>query len=394
MNIQQLFAKDLMRNINGVIKAEQVDALSVFSELDEYVVTNELEKHFSTLFENYADAIQQPIGTYTNKMGVWISGFFGSGKSHYLKILSYILENKVVEGDAKQRRPIEFFSDKIKNKTTLADMQMSVTRPTDVILFNIDARANTDDREDAILKVFLKVFNDLAGYCAELPHVAHFERHLVDTGSYEKFKEKFQEVQGNAWVVERDAYNFYYDEIAQAFSYATGQTLESSLKTIEGIEQNFSVNIKSFCEWVKEYLDQKTKADKQDHNLLFLIDEIGQFIGKNTQMMLKLQTITEELGVICGGRAWVIVTSQADMNAAIGNMDAGDKQDFSKIQGRFYTKLALSSSNTLEVIQKRLLVKTESAQAELKTIYQAQGDVLESQLSFENATGGFDRLSK
>jgi hypothetical protein len=387
MNIQQLFAKDLMRNINGVIKAEQVDASSVFSELDEYVVTNELEKHFSTFFENYADAVKQPIGTYTNKMGVWISGFFGSGKSHYLKILSYILANKVVKGDAKQRRPIEFFSDKVKNKTTLANMQTAVTRPTDVILFNIDARANTDDREDAILKVFLKVFNDLAGYCAELPHVAHFERHLVETGTYEKFKEKFQEVQGNAWVVERDAYNFYYDEIAEAFSYATGQTLESSLKTIEGIEQNFSVNIKSFCEWVKEYLDQKTKADQKDHNLLFLIDEIGQFIGKNTQMMLKLQTITEELGVICGGRAWVIVTSQADMNAAIGNMDAGDKQDFSKIQGRFYTKLALSSSNTLEVIQKRLLVKTESAQAELKTIYRTQGDVLKSQLIFENATG-------
>lgn len=387
MNIQQLFAKDLMRNINGVIKAEQVDALNVFSELDEYVVTNELEKHFSTFFENYADAVQQPIGTYTNKMGVWISGFFGSGKSHFLKILSYILANKTVEGDPEKRRPIDFFVDKVKNKDTLVNMQTAVTRPTDVILFNIDARANTDDREDAILKVFLKVFNDLAGYCAELPHVAHFERHLVETGSYEKFKEKFEEIHGSSWEVERDAYNFYYDEIAEAFSCATGQSLESSLRTIEGIEQNFSVNIKSFCEWVKEYLDQKTKADQKDHNLLFLVDEIGQFIGKNTQMMLKLQTITEELGVICGGRAWVIVTSQADMNAAIGSMDAGDKQDFSKIQGRFHTKLALSSSNTLEVIQKRLLVKTDAAQIELKKIYQNQGDILKSQLIFENATG-------
>ncbi|AVH48967.1 BREX system P-loop protein BrxC [Acinetobacter sp. SWBY1] len=387
MNIQQLFAKDLMRNINGVIKAEQVDTLNVFSELDEYVVTNELETHFSTFFENYADAVKQPIGTYTNKMGVWISGFFGSGKSHFLKILSYVLANTTVEGDPEKRRPIDFFVDKVKNKDTLVNMQTAVTRPTDVILFNIDARANTDDREDAILKVFLKVFNDLAGYCAELPHVAHFERHLVETGSYEKFKEKFKEIHGSSWEIERDAYNFYYDEIAEAFSFATGQSLESSLRTIEGIEQNFSVNIKSFCEWVKEYLDQKTKADQKDHNLLFLVDEIGQFIGKNTQMMLKLQTITEELGVICGGRAWVIVTSQADMNAAIGSMDAGDKQDFSKIQGRFHTKLALSSSNTLEVIQKRLLVKTDAAQLELQKVYKNQGDILRSQLIFENATG-------
>ncbi|MCE1782254.1 hypothetical protein LWT85_26120, partial [Enterobacter hormaechei] len=96
-------------------------------------------------------------------------------------------------------------------------------------------------------------------------------------------------------------------------------------------------------------------------NNLFMVDEVGQFIGKNTQMMLKLQTITENLGTICGGRAWVVVTSQADIDAAIGGMDRRDGQDFSKIQGRFPTRLQLSSSNTSEVIQKRLLTKTEPA---------------------------------
>ena len=115
--------------------------------------------------------------------------------------------------------------------------------------------------------------------------------------------------------------------------------------------QNFPLDINNFCQWVKEWLDDNGK------NILFMVDEVGQFIGKNTQMMLKLQTITENLWVICGGRAWVIVTSQADINAAIGGMSSRDGQDFSKIQGRFSTRLQLSSSNTSEVIQKRLLVK-------------------------------------
>lgn len=117
-----------------------------------------------------------------------------------------------------------------------------------------------------------------------------------------------------------------------------------------------------------------------------MVDEVGQFIGKNTQMMLKLQTITENLGVICGGRAWVIVTSQADINAAIGGMSSRDGQDFSKIQGRFSTRLQLSSSNTSEVIQKRLLVKTDAAKPALAKVWQEKGDILRNQLAFDPTT--------
>lgn len=390
MNIEQLFEKPLLRNINGVIKAEQVDQDSIFVELDEYVVTNELERHFRGFFETYADAVRQPLGTYSNKMGVWISGFFGSGKSHFLKILSYILANQVVESDPAKRRPIDFFQNKVKDSSTFADMQTATGRPTDVILFNIDARANTDDREDSILKVFLKVFNERIGYCSELAHVANFERMLDQKGVYQKFKTKFKELQGNDWEVERDAYDFYFDEVAQAVQHATGQSKESAEKLLSSLEQNFPLNIKSFCEWVKEYLD----SHPQNHNLLFLVDEIGQFISSNTQMMLKLQTLTEELGVICGGRAWVVVTSQADMNAAIGGMEAKDSQDFSKIQGRFSTKLALSSSNTLEVIQKRLLGKTDAAKSALTQVYADKGDILRSQLIFDaNTTANLEKYN-
>ncbi|EKN4745179.1 BREX system P-loop protein BrxC, partial [Yersinia enterocolitica] len=109
-------------------------------------------------------------------------------------------------------------------------------------------------------------------------------------------------------------------------------------------------------------------------------------IGKDAQMMLKLQTITENLGVICGGRAWVIVTSQADINAAIGGMSSRDGQDFSKIQGRFSTRLQLSSSNTSEVIQKRLLVKTDAAKPALEAVWQEKGDILRNQLAFDTTT--------
>ena len=381
MNIEQIFSKKLTRDINGVVKAEQVDNESVFVELDEYVVTNELDRHFRAFFEAYIPAVTKRDPALSGKIGVWISGFFGSGKSHFIKILSYLLENRQVEKDGKTQKAIDFFKEKITDPMLFADIQTVVTKDADVILFNIDSRANTDDRENAILKVFLKVFNERVGYCADFPHIAHLERELDKRGQYSVFKDEFAKITNSTWEVERDAYDFYRDEMTQALAKASDQSVESASKWVEQLENNFPLTIRNFCQWVSEYLD-----NAGDKNLIFLVDEVGQFIGKNTQMMLKLQTITEDLGTHCGGRAWVVVTSQADIDAAIGGMDKRDGDDFSKIQGRFITRMQLSSSNTSEVIQKRLLVKTDTAREKLIEIFAEKGDILRNQLTFDKTT--------
>ncbi|MBL4886872.1 MAG: hypothetical protein JKZ03_00035, partial [Flavobacteriaceae bacterium] len=281
LNIEQIFAKKLTRNINGVVKAEQVDDESVFVELDEYVVTKELDRHFRSFFETYGPAVHGHNADLSGKVGVWVSGFFGSGKSHFIKILSYLLENKVVVKDGENRHAIEFFKDKITDAMLYGDIHSAVSKPTDVILFNIDSRANTDERENAILKVFLKVFNERVGYCADFPHIAHMERELDKRDQYQAFKDKFAELTKSTWSKERDAHDFYRDEMIVAFSAASGQSHESARQTIDQTEANFPLDIQNFCKWVKEYLDQSG-----DKNIPFLVDEVGQFIGKNTQMML------------------------------------------------------------------------------------------------------------
>ena len=108
----------------------------------------------------------------------------------------------------------------------------------------------------------------------------------------------------------------------------------------------------------------------------------AQFIGGNTHLMLNLQTLAEDLGRICQGRAWLVVTSQEDIDSVLGEMKASEANDFSKIQGRFTTRLSLSSSNTDEVIQARLLEKTDAARTELKELFAKKGDILKNQLSF------------
>ena len=93
MQIKDLFIKDINRPINGVVKADQLEESTVFTELDEYVITSELAKHFEEFFDAYMPSVRDPKKkAESGKIGVWVSGFFGSGKSHFIKILSYLLQ--------------------------------------------------------------------------------------------------------------------------------------------------------------------------------------------------------------------------------------------------------------------------------------------------------------
>ena len=160
-------------------------------------------------------------------MAVWVSGFFGSGKSHFIKILSYLLENieAVNPADCTTRRAAAFFDEhKIKDAMLLADVQRAVQGSSDVILFNIDAKADSKTDRDAILQVFLRVFNEKLGYSGDAPHIADMERHLVSKGALDAFKTAFAASNGSTWEQERDAVDFLRDDIVAALAQALKMT--------------------------------------------------------------------------------------------------------------------------------------------------------------------------
>ena len=382
MKIRELFRKPIDRPINGVIKADQRDAGSIWQELDEYVVTKQLSEHFRKFFDAYLAAMDNPRDpVLTDRMGVWVSGFFGSGKSHFIKILSYLLENyeAINPASGEKRSASAFFDEhKIKDPLLLADIQRATRNAADVILFNIDAKADSKSDRDAILQVFLRVFNEKLGFSGDAPYIAEMERYLVSRGAYDAFQAEFERIHGGPWVKERDAFDFLRDEVIASLAVALKMSNASATKWFDDVKDDFTINIEGFAKLLREYLDAKGS----DHRIIFLVDEVGQFIGANTQLMLSLQTITEQLGTACNGRAWVIVTSQEDIDAAIGEANKARSQDFSKIQGRFHTRLSLASSNTDEVIGERLLAKTEAAHDVLRDVFEAKGDIINNQLSF------------
>ena len=370
MIIKDLFKKDIARPIQGVVTIGNEDEEQKWQELEEYVCTDEITKSFRTFFRRYRESITTP----TEKMGVWITGFFGSGKSHFLKILGYILENEVVAGI----RAAEYFDDKIKDELVLADIRQSAKANNKVVLFNIDSKAKSDSKSktQAIMDIMLRAFNESVGYCGSSPWVADLERVLDEEGKLEDFVAKFEEISKRSWVQTRAKALLNRDAIIKALVAVRGMTEESAKAFVEDQTRNFTNTTEDFAKIVSKYC-QANKA-----RVVFLMDEVGQFIGDNTQLMLNLQTCVEDLGKYCRGQAWVVVTSQQELKAMIDSTK-DKQQDFSKIQGRFNTRLLLSGANADEVIKKRILEKKDTAVTPLRALYDANSSKLSNLILFQ-----------
>ncbi len=313
MLIREMFEKEIDRDIQGVIIVGQSEAENVAQELDEYVVTRELQKHFADFFSSYKKGI---VGN-TPKMGVWISGFFGSGKSHFLKILSYLLANKQVG----TKRAIDFFAEdkKIVDQMVLADMKLAADTSTDVVLFNIDSKSDSNSKQnkDAIVNVFLKVFNEMQGFCGAMPFLADLEKRLTEEGKYEEFKQKFDEVYGEEWEASRQDFDFIQDDVVDVLTAMEFMSEAAARNWCEKASEPYQISIEDFAKRVKAYIRRKGN----NHHVVFLVDEIGQYIGEDSKLMLNLQTVTEELGKECMGKAWVIVTSQQDIDSVTSTLN-------------------------------------------------------------------------
>lgn len=355
MQLRKIFEFQIDRAIEGVIKAD--DNASLRTEVEEYVITDELELRLDDFLDAYID--------YQNANGVWISGFFGSGKSHLLKMVAMLLAGTDFDGISVS----EVFQRKCekKNKLLAAKIAKAVAIPSESILFNIDQKADVISKKeiDALLAVFVKVFDEKCGYYGKQGYIAHFERQLDEDRLLDKFKAAFEQHAAMSWDSGRERVIRVGSAIDKAYNEITGENVTG---VINKHREDYKLSIEDFAEQVKRYIDRKGK----DFRLNFFVDEVGQFIAKNDKLMVNLQTIAESLATKCRGRAWVIVTAQEEMSSVIGELTKTEGNDFTKIQARFANRMKLTSTNVAEVIQKRLLSKTEEGVTALLPLYERE----------------------
>ena len=369
MRIQSMFKDDINRKINGVVKVDQDESSVLVQELNEYVITRELKKHFITFFNNYIESFNET----TADIGVWISGFFGSGKSHFLKMLSYLLENKEVQGVKTVERFRAKFAD---DPATFMLIDRATKGRTDTILFNIDIEGSINKDKTAVLRVFAKMFYNYLGFYGENLKVAKLEQFIAKKGKTEEFRRVFEEKNGASWLESRDAYAFFEDDIVATLQEVLGMSEQAASNWFNGTE-TVETSIAQLVSEIKEYVD----AQPRDFRLLFMIDEVGQYVGGDTDLLINLQSLVEKIGSECGGKVWVVCTGQE----AIDEIIKARENEFSRIQARFKTRLSLSSSSADEVIQKRILLKTDEAEHDLEQLYAANDSVLRNLFSFTDA---------
>ncbi|MGI6639418.1 MAG: BREX system P-loop protein BrxC [Desulfobulbus sp.] len=371
MTLKTIFAKPVDRPIEGVIKAD--DEASLRLEIEEYVLTNEVEKRLESFLDAY--------NNYEGANGVWVSGFFGSGKSHLLKILALLLENRQIDGAT----ALDLFLPKCgDNEILRGDLKRAIAIPSKSILFNIDQKADVISKTqiDALLAVFVKVFDEMCGYYGKQGHIAQFERDLDSRGVYEQFKSAYESTAGRTWQEGREQALLEGKNIAKAYAQATGGDEASALGILDKYRSDYRVSIEDFAEQVHAYIQRQSP----NFRLNFFVDEVGQYIAENVKLMTNLQTIAESMATKCRGRAWVIVTAQEDMGTVVGEVGKQQGNDFSKIQARFANRMKLTSADVAEVIQKRLLMKTEEGVRLLSDIYRAQSNNLKTLFDFADGS--------
>lgn len=362
-----MFAEDINRPINGVVQVEQEKEDVVQREVKEYVVTTELKKHFGKFFDEYSESFDTP----TDNIGVWITGFFGSGKSHFLKMLSYLLENKEVDG----KRTVDYFEAKFDDPMAFMNIQKCVQVPTETILFNIDAKSSIHKDKTSVLQVFYKVFYDHIGLYGNDLKLAKLEQFIQKKGKVQAFKDAFEEINGESWESTRAEYSFFETDIVDAL-VQSGVMNENNAQHWFDHAEITNTSPEQFAKEVKAYVDSKPKGFR----LIFMIDEAGQYIGESSDMLLNLQTIVELLGSTCRGQVWVIATGQE----ALDDMQLKLRQDeFSRIMARFPIRLSLTSSSVGEVIEKRLLTKNDQANDVLDRVYENNENVLSNLYAFD-----------
>ena len=369
--LKTIFNKPVDRPIEGVIKAD--DEASLRLEIEEYVLTNEVEKRLESFLDAY--------NTYEGANGVWVSGFFGSGKSHLLKMLALLLENRQIDGVA----ALDMFLPKCgDNEILRGDLKRAIGIPSKSILFNIDQKADVISKTqiDALLAVFVKVFDEMCGYYGKQGHIAQFERDLDSRRLYEQFKSAYESTTGRAWQKGREQALLEAKNIAKAYAQVTGGDEASAMGILDKYRSQYRVSIEDFAEQVHAYIESQSP----NFRLNFFVDEVGQYIAENVKLMTNLQTIAESLATKCRGRAWVIVTAQEDMGTVVGEMGKQQGNDFSKIQARFANRMKLTSADVAEVIQKRLLMKTEEGVRLLSDIYHAQSNNFKTLFDFADGS--------
>lgn len=384
--IQTLYKKNIDRPLNPAVSADDFSATTIKTEIEEYVFTDEI---INGLY-NVLNAIWTQNVSHN---GIWINGFFGSGKSHFLKFLSYCIDPEHretalarLEEAVRERDPL--LVDDSKSQVTVDDIKKLsewIRKATiDLVLFNIGTVHDTNsDQKEVFTQVFWNQFNRFRGYNSfNLALAQNLEKVLDNAGLFDTFRERLAD-EGFDWKEQAPMLaTVFLDHVLEiAKDLLPTITVDSLRKAI--MEDKENVSPEAFCSELKEFIDRK---NDKNYRILFLVDEVSQFISNREYLLLQLQEVVTGLHKYCEDKAWVACTAQQDLSQLMSNMQiVSTSEDYGKIMGRFEVRVSLKGTQTEYITQKRLLDKNDTGKNTLTQLWNQNHLAIENQFSLPSS---------
>lgn len=383
--IGDLFTYPIQRDITTVIKMDDLRPQEIQQELEEYVVTDEIEDHLITFLERYAETRTEE----TDRIGVWISGFFGSGKSHFAKLLGYLLENRRVGSQS----AIDLFRTRIVGSGRQGEIERLLHQAvsfihTETIAFQIKTEEEllvgdgVGDRESLLANhistIMYRQWLRYRGFSTTL-WVGRLEQELTALGCYEAFVAKVGEQEGEPWEEVRQHDMLVRDAATAAMTAILPDrypSVASASKAIDDIQMGLRMGPGILARELAEWTDRSAPHDpEKTPHLVYIIDEVGQFVGDSNEKLLEIQSIAEAFATNGRGRLWLVVTAQEVLEEIVRDAIRRERE-FDKIRARFDLRLSLTSQNIETVVEERILRKKESKRPELEALYRrASGNI-------------------
>jgi hypothetical protein len=356
--IRDLFATDIERNIEEVIKVDQTDEQLVRDELSEYIATDSIRSHFRTILDRYAETPNKPH----EGIGVWVSGFFGSGKSSFAKYLGLALENRTIVGDGAADLLAASIGD---DAITVLLKTISERIPTHAVIFDVSVDRGIRSGNQTITEIMYRLFLQSLGYARDLD-LSELEITLEHQERLDLFKQKYAEIYDKDWDAEKGLIAIAMQQASRVMHELEPETFVTADSWRDSVKNRADITPGLLAERCKELMSRR----KPGESLVFVIDEVGQFVARDVQKMLDLQAVVQSLGRVGRGSMWLVVTSQEKLNELVGGFD-DTRVELARLMDRFPQPLQvhLEPSDISEVTSKRVLAKNADAQTELRELF-------------------------
>ena len=355
--IADLFASDINRRIEEVIKVDQADEQIIHDEISEYVVTDSIQKHYQSILDLYAETPNKPH----EGIAVWISGFFGSGKSSFAKILGLAVGNRTIQNTTAS----ELFAQRAGNdKTQVLLKTITEKIPTEAVIFDVSTDRGIRTGNQNITEIMYRLFLEHLGYARDLD-LSELEISLEADGRLDEFKATYKKLYEKDWDKQKGKIAFAIQEASRVMSELDPKTYPTVDSWRESAINKADINPGKLAERCKELMARRCP----NRSLMFVIDEVGQFVARDVQKMLDLQAVVQSLARVGRGKMWIAVTSQEKLNELVGGID-DRRVELARLMDRFPQQVHLEPSDISEVTSKRVLTKNAEAQKVLRELFQ------------------------